>query len=187
MERVALDVEGGHFGVADFDAFFVQIVVEFTANRKARLGRGRGDQLDDRQPARQGPTPPVLRDRAEQAVSLVEVHDGVGNEAYEKTYLGDYYKDLARRNNIEITPQHLASLVARAPARADYESDFPADARTAQRYAAESAGVDVAQETTNGIERARSFTALRGFSRIGGVLIGRDPETGAQLDIKEFD
>src|ERR1700690_335399 len=68
MERVALDVEGGHFGVADFDAFFVQFFVEFRANREARFGRGRRDQLDDRQPARQRPTPPVLRDRAEQAV-----------------------------------------------------------------------------------------------------------------------
>ena len=68
MERVALDVEGGHFGVADFDAFSVEIVVEFTASREARLGRSRRDQLDDRQSARQGPTPPVLRDRAEQPV-----------------------------------------------------------------------------------------------------------------------
>jgi hypothetical protein len=33
MERVALDVEGGHFGVGDFDAFGVRIVFEFTANR----------------------------------------------------------------------------------------------------------------------------------------------------------
>ena len=68
MERVALDVEGGHFGVADFDAFGVEIVVEFTANREACVGRGRRDQLDDRQSARQGRTSPVLRDRAEQAV-----------------------------------------------------------------------------------------------------------------------
>ena len=41
MERVTFDVEGSHFGVADFDGFFVQIVVEFTANREACLGRGR--------------------------------------------------------------------------------------------------------------------------------------------------
>jgi len=41
MERVALDIEGGHFGVADFDAFGVEIVVEFTANREACLGRSR--------------------------------------------------------------------------------------------------------------------------------------------------
>jgi hypothetical protein len=38
MERLALDVEGGHFCVVDVDAFFVQIVVEFTANLEARLG-----------------------------------------------------------------------------------------------------------------------------------------------------
>jgi hypothetical protein len=47
MERIALDVEGGHFGVGDFDAFGVRIVVEFTANREACLGYGRRDQLDD--------------------------------------------------------------------------------------------------------------------------------------------
>ena len=68
MERVALDVEGSHFGVGDFDAFFVQVVVEFAANREACLGRCRRDQFDDRQPAGQGPTPPILRNRAEQAV-----------------------------------------------------------------------------------------------------------------------
>ena len=50
MERVALDVEGGHFGVADFDAFGVEIAVEFTANREACLGFSCRDQLDDRQP-----------------------------------------------------------------------------------------------------------------------------------------
>ena len=36
MERVALNVEGGHFGVADFDAFGVEIV-ELAANREAVL------------------------------------------------------------------------------------------------------------------------------------------------------
>ena len=68
MERVALDVEGGHFRVTDFDAFGVKIIVEFTANCEACLGRSRRDQLDDRRSARQGRTSPVLRDRAEQSV-----------------------------------------------------------------------------------------------------------------------
>jgi len=38
MEWVALDVEGCHFGVADFDALDVGIGVEFAANREAFLG-----------------------------------------------------------------------------------------------------------------------------------------------------
>ena len=71
MERVALDVEGGHFGVADFDAFSVEIVVEFTANREARLGRSRRDQLDDRRLARERPTAPVLRDMQNRRCSIL--------------------------------------------------------------------------------------------------------------------
>lgn len=34
--------------------------------------------------------------------------------------------------------------------------------------------------------RARSFTMLRGFSRVGGVLIGREPETAGKLLLTSF-
>ena len=34
--------------------------------------------------------------------------------------------------------------------------------------------------------RARSFVSLRGFSRVGGVLIGQDPKPGLALDIRGF-
>jgi len=53
MERVAFDVEGGHFGVADSDALLIGVGVELAANRQARLRRGRRDQFDDRRPARE--------------------------------------------------------------------------------------------------------------------------------------
>jgi hypothetical protein len=53
MEDVAFDVEGCHFGVADSDALFIGVGVEFAADRQARLGRGRCDQFDDCRPARE--------------------------------------------------------------------------------------------------------------------------------------
>ena len=68
MERIAFDVERRHFCIADLDAFFIGVGVEFAADGQARLGRGRGDQLDDRRLTRERPTAPVLGDMAEQAV-----------------------------------------------------------------------------------------------------------------------
>jgi hypothetical protein len=68
MEGVAFDVEGCHFGVADSDALFIGVGVEFAADRQARLGRGRCDRFDDCRPARERPATPILRDVAEQAV-----------------------------------------------------------------------------------------------------------------------
>jgi hypothetical protein len=68
MEGVAFDVERRHFGVADLDAFFVCVGVEFAADGQTVLGRGRRDQLDDRRPTGERATAPVLCDVAEQAV-----------------------------------------------------------------------------------------------------------------------
>src|SRR5271163_3835940 len=56
MERIAFDVERRHFCIADLDAFFIGVGVEFAADGQARLGRGRGDQLDDRRLTRERPT-----------------------------------------------------------------------------------------------------------------------------------
>ena len=47
MEEVAFDVEGSHFGVADSDALFIGVGIEFAADRQGRLGRGRCNQFDD--------------------------------------------------------------------------------------------------------------------------------------------
>jgi len=68
MECIAFDVEGGHFGVADFDSLGVAIGVEFAANREAVLRGGCRDQLDNRRPARQGLAAPILCNVTEQAV-----------------------------------------------------------------------------------------------------------------------
>jgi hypothetical protein len=46
----------------------------------------------------------------------------------------------------------------------------------------------VRPSSTASVSRARSFTALRGFARVGGVLIGREPEPGTpQLDFPVFE
>ena len=68
MEGVAFDVERRHFGVADFDAFWVCVGVEFAADGQTHLGGGRRDQLDDRRPTGERPTAPVLCDVAKQAM-----------------------------------------------------------------------------------------------------------------------
>jgi hypothetical protein len=42
--------------------------------------------------------------------------------------------------------------------------------------------------SVSSVARGRSFGALRGFARVGGVLIGRDPEDGApSLDFRSFE
>src|SRR5271170_4524944 len=68
MERVAVDVEGLHLGIANLDALLVGARVERTLDLQASLGRGRRDQLDDGQSVRQRSAAPALRDMAEQAV-----------------------------------------------------------------------------------------------------------------------
>src|SRR5271154_2936734 len=68
MERVAVDVEGLHLGIANLDALLVGARVERTLDLQASLGRGRRDQLDDGQSVRQRSATPALRDMAEQAV-----------------------------------------------------------------------------------------------------------------------
>jgi len=71
MERIAFDVERRHFCIADLDAFFVRVGVEFAANSQALLGCGRRDQLDDRRLARERPTAPVLRDMQNRRCSIL--------------------------------------------------------------------------------------------------------------------
>ncbi len=55
MERIAGDVEGVHFGVADLDAFFIGSLVERAFDLEARLCRRRADEFDDGDTIRQRP------------------------------------------------------------------------------------------------------------------------------------
>ena len=68
MERIALDVERLHLGIADFDALLVGRGIERALDFQAGLGCRRGDQLDDGETIRQRAATPGLRDVAEQAV-----------------------------------------------------------------------------------------------------------------------
>ena len=60
MEVGGRNVQPGHLGVGDLDAFVVGVLVEPTLDGKAGLGRGAGDQLDDDQVANQWLAAPVL-------------------------------------------------------------------------------------------------------------------------------
>src|SRR5260370_5395642 len=62
------DVQLGHLGVGDLDAFVVGVLVEPTLDGKTGLGRGAGDQLDDDLMGQHGLATPVLGDEGEQAV-----------------------------------------------------------------------------------------------------------------------
>src|SRR5271163_101205 len=61
MERIAGDVEGVHFGVADLDAVFIGSLVERASDLEARLCRRRADEFDDGDTIRQRPAAPVPR------------------------------------------------------------------------------------------------------------------------------
>ena len=47
VEVVALEIEGVHVGVGDFDALGIGVGVEFAADGQAGVSVGSGDQLDD--------------------------------------------------------------------------------------------------------------------------------------------
>jgi hypothetical protein len=68
MERVALDVEGLHLGIADFDALLVGRGVERALDFQAGFCRRRSNQLDYRHAIDEWSPAPGLRDVAEQAV-----------------------------------------------------------------------------------------------------------------------
>src|SRR5262245_8617230 len=68
MERVALDVERLHLGIADLDALLVGPRVECALNFQAAFGGRSRDPLDHSYPAFGRSAAPCLRDVAEQAV-----------------------------------------------------------------------------------------------------------------------
>jgi ribosomal protein S18 acetylase RimI-like enzyme len=68
MECVALDVEGHHLGIDDFDTLFVGGGVERAFDPQAGLGGRGGNQLDHAHAIDEGAPAPGLRDVAEQAM-----------------------------------------------------------------------------------------------------------------------
>jgi hypothetical protein len=56
-----LDVESGHLGVGDLDAFRIITFIEATSDGEPCVGGGAGEQLDDDQVADQWLAAPVLK------------------------------------------------------------------------------------------------------------------------------
>jgi hypothetical protein len=63
-----LDVEPGHLGVRDLDAFVVDVVVEPALDGQTLCSRGAGNQLDDDLMGQQWFATPVLSDEGEQTM-----------------------------------------------------------------------------------------------------------------------
>lgn len=124
--------------------------------------------------------------------SLVETLDGVGDEAARSRAVTRFYENEVARRALRLPADRVAELAASAPVRGSYEGFFPATERSAARStvlgeaAAAKGEQAVARAGVAAVARARSFTLLRGFSRVGGVLIGQEPQPG-KLDVRRLD
>lgn len=124
-----------------------------------------------------------------------------------------FESDEVFRNNVRPTPTGKASELVEAVAQdnnavfhdaavdqsqveglAEYDDFFPSSPAAAsntvlaQEIATHGGGAGVAENVAFRVERAGSFEMLEGFSRVGGVLIGREPENqGTKLDIRKLD
>jgi hypothetical protein len=61
MPLVGLYIERCHLGLGHPYRSWIAILVQFTAHRQARLGRGGGDQFDDREAAEERLAAPGCR------------------------------------------------------------------------------------------------------------------------------
>jgi hypothetical protein len=68
MPRIGLYIERCHFRFGHPYRFGIAFFVQFAAHRLARLGRGGGDQFDDREAADERLAAPCLGDVAEHAM-----------------------------------------------------------------------------------------------------------------------
>ena len=119
MEFIAGDVERGHFGVADFDAFGVGVFVEFAADGETGFRLRRRDQFDDRRSAGQGTPAPVLRDVTEQAMlDLVPFRRAgriVANADGQPGLVGEFLQfDFHRRMREPLEPPPSAVIMSRS-------------------------------------------------------------------------
>jgi len=63
MEVMALDLDGGDFGIGDFHSLWIFVFVQFGAHCKSRSRGSRGDQLKDGFEAAQGLSSPIESDK----------------------------------------------------------------------------------------------------------------------------
>src|SRR5580692_12793463 len=78
MEIGGLDIESGHLGVGDLDAFRVVTFIEATSDGEPCVRGGAGDQLDNNQVADQRLATPVLGDEGEQPMLYLVPLAGAG-------------------------------------------------------------------------------------------------------------
>ena len=79
LEGIALNVEGGHFGIGDLDTFRVAALVDVASDGEAGIGGGGADQLDDDVVADERLAAPVLGNIGEEAVLDAVPFAGAGS------------------------------------------------------------------------------------------------------------
>src|SRR5437763_9120116 len=62
LEGIALNVEGSHFGIGDFDTFWIEALVDVASDGEAGRGGSGADQLNDDVVADERLAAPVLGD-----------------------------------------------------------------------------------------------------------------------------
>lgn len=144
-----------------------------------------------------------LRSVARQTPRSIDIFERSGSPRLAWTEAGDFDAAVARSQHlVPRGNQRAATQVAEG--FASFETYFPGSARTAAensrtravRSLARGGGMNSmelvrlanpathsARVASSFARRAMNFRALRGFSRIGGVLIGEEPNASATLDI----
>jgi hypothetical protein len=85
LEGMALNVEGSHFGITDFDALGIEVLVDVASDGEAGFGGSGADQLDDDVVADERFAAPVLGDVGKEAVLDAVPFAGAGRQ------MGDGY------------------------------------------------------------------------------------------------
>ena len=80
LEGIALNVEGSHFGIGDFDTFWIEALVDVASDGKAGIGGSGADQLDDDVVADERLAAPVLGDVGKEAMLDAVPFAGAGRQ-----------------------------------------------------------------------------------------------------------
>src|SRR2546423_20740 len=80
LEGIALNVEGSHFGIGDFDTFWIEALVDVASDGEAGLGGSGADQLNDDVVADERLAAPVLGDVGKEAMLDAVPFAGAGRQ-----------------------------------------------------------------------------------------------------------